>query len=210
MNGYLERLTRSVMQPSQRVHPMVGSVFAPESHNLRTEAGATLEISQTAAAQQEDVEERRQLRDEVSLPKNAAIRGVHEQPPIEDRHFTPVVPKPMEANAPHAPVHVIKPLSLPGTKLETATEREFTPLMPPVREQHAETLGKPPAAASQRRRTDSENQRAAALEPDEIQIHIGRVEVVAVPQTQMPVFPKTVRKTPSLDEYLRRRDGRSL
>jgi hypothetical protein len=47
-------------------------------------------------------------------------------------------------------------------------------------------------------------------EPDEIQIHIGRIEVTAVqagPPTQ--VAPRPARWSPSLKEYLRRRDRKS-
>lgn len=48
-------------------------------------------------------------------------------------------------------------------------------------------------------------------EPDEIQIHIGRIEVVAVPPAPAPpASPKPQRHTPSLDEYLRRRDRKAL
>jgi len=45
----------------------------------------------------------------------------------------------------------------------------------------------------------------ASREPDEIQIHIGRIEVVAVPQ-QQAIRPaaKSSRKSLSLDEYLKR------
>jgi len=47
-------------------------------------------------------------------------------------------------------------------------------------------------------------------EPDEIQIHIGRIEVVAVPPAPVPPAAlKPQRGVPSLDEYLRRRDGRA-
>jgi hypothetical protein len=45
-------------------------------------------------------------------------------------------------------------------------------------------------------------------QPDEIQIHIGRIEVIAVPAAPaQPALATTQRKTPSLDEYLQRRDG---
>jgi hypothetical protein len=45
----------------------------------------------------------------------------------------------------------------------------------------------------------------ATREPDEIQIHIGRIEVVAVPQQQAARAPaKSTRKSVSLDEYLKR------
>lgn len=52
--------------------------------------------------------------------------------------------------------------------------------------------------------------RSARPEPDEIVIHIGRVEVIAVPPAPAPpVATKPQRWTPSLDEYLRGRDRRS-
>jgi hypothetical protein len=47
-----------------------------------------------------------------------------------------------------------------------------------------------------------------ARELGEIQIHIGRIEVTAVPQAARPA-PAPARKALSLDEYLRRRDGRA-
>jgi hypothetical protein len=52
--------------------------------------------------------------------------------------------------------------------------------------------------------------RSADREPEEIQIHIGRIEVTAVqPAPAIPPTPKPRRVTPSLDEYLRRRDRRT-
>ncbi|MBW0001702.1 MAG: hypothetical protein JO015_21610 [Verrucomicrobia bacterium] len=49
---------------------------------------------------------------------------------------------------------------------------------------------------------------AAQPAPDEIRIHIGRIEVIAVPPPPVtPASPKPARRAPSLDEYLRRRDG---
>jgi hypothetical protein len=47
-----------------------------------------------------------------------------------------------------------------------------------------------------------------AREPDEIQIHIGRIEVTAVHPAPAPAAAKPQRNVPSLDEYLRRRDRR--
>lgn len=47
-----------------------------------------------------------------------------------------------------------------------------------------------------------------AREADEIQIHIGRIEVTAVQQRSAPPAAKPTRKGMSLDEYLRRADGR--
>jgi hypothetical protein len=47
--------------------------------------------------------------------------------------------------------------------------------------------------------------------PDEIQIHIGRIEVIAAPPpTARPPAPSSRRGSQSLDEYLRRRDRRAV
>jgi hypothetical protein len=48
-----------------------------------------------------------------------------------------------------------------------------------------------------------------AREADEIQIHIGRIEVTAVQPAPAPAAAKPQRNVPSLDEYLRRRDRRA-
>jgi hypothetical protein len=42
---------------------------------------------------------------------------------------------------------------------------------------------------------------------DEIEINIGRIEVTAAPPPLRAAAPKTQRKAPSLDDYLRRRNG---
>ena len=67
-------------------------------------------------------------------------------------------------------------------------------------------LKKKPLHAGGPRRTEP-----PAREPDEIQIHIGRIEVIAVPPPKaQPAPAKPPRTGPSLEEYLRRRDRRSL
>ncbi len=49
-----------------------------------------------------------------------------------------------------------------------------------------------------------------AERPDEIQIHIGRIEVTAVPPAPVPPAARPATKSVSLDEYLKRRDARAL
>lgn len=46
-------------------------------------------------------------------------------------------------------------------------------------------------------------------EPDEIRIHIGRIEVTAVPPPQVRSDPKPVNPALNLNDYLKRRSGRS-
>jgi hypothetical protein len=70
----------------------------------------------------------------------------------------------------------------------------------------------PPANSFPADRPKPENllssSRAIAREPDEIEIHIGRIEVTAVQQTSAAPVAKPARKGLSLDEYLRRANGR--
>lgn len=59
-----------------------------------------------------------------------------------------------------------------------------------------------------RQRADTSH--PAEREPEEIQIHIGRIEVTAVPQAPATAPGKVLCRSLSLDEYLRRRDGRTI
>lgn len=69
------------------------------------------------------------------------------------------------------------------------------------------------ATGSEPRREQSrESRRQRELqprEPDEIHVHIGRIEVTAMQPAPMPAQPAPMRKTPSLDDYLRRGNGRA-
>ena len=52
-------------------------------------------------------------------------------------------------------------------------------------------------------------QRMSQPQADEIQIHIGRVEVIAMHPPAPRAVPAPVRKSQSLDEYLRGSNGRA-
>ena len=65
------------------------------------------------------------------------------------------------------------------------------------------------ATSRVRARQRADTSHPGEREPEEIQIHIGRIEVSAVPQAPAPVPGKVLRRALSLDEYLRRRDGRT-
>lgn len=68
-----------------------------------------------------------------------------------------------------------------------------------------------PFAAAPRSTPQENSSRRSATpprQPDEIQIHIGRIEVTAVQQTPVPPAAKPARKGLSLDEYLQRANRR--
>jgi len=99
--------------------------------------------------------------------------------------------------------------------MEAVTQRPFVPVVAGDFGPPAVSGGGPAGpAAPARRVAGSDHGRegrapAAPRGPDEINIHIGRIEVTAAPPPPLrPAAPKAHRKAPSLDEYLRRRSGR--
>jgi hypothetical protein len=86
----------------------------------------------------------------------------------------------------------------------------FSPLTPTVTSPKRHPFQ---AASGWERKPDkaspSQRSGASVREPDEIQIHIGRIEVTAAqPAMQRPTAAQPRRLAPSLAEYLRRRDRR--
>lgn len=79
------------------------------------------------------------------------------------------------------------------------------PLRPPFEAEMVPALRKPPLQAPQFVARPQPETRAA----DDIQINIGRIEVIAVPQSAPRTTPMPTRKGMSLDEYLSRRNGRA-
>jgi hypothetical protein len=55
----------------------------------------------------------------------------------------------------------------------------------------------------------AQQQARAERQGDEIQIHIGRIEVIATPPAAPRPMPVPARKSQTLDEYLRRGSGRA-
>jgi hypothetical protein len=92
----------------------------------------------------------------------------------------------------------------------------YTPLLPPtVQTADAEGGALPPSQAvvstASKKEAFAAPRRAVASErePDEIQIHIGRIEVTAVPQTAPRPAVVPASKSINLDEYLKRGRGRA-
>jgi hypothetical protein len=66
-----------------------------------------------------------------------------------------------------------------------------------------------PGAAGTPRRTVPHRVSQPERERDEIEIHIGRIEVTAVPQAAARPAIQPARKSLNLDEYLKRRNRRA-
>jgi len=151
--------------------------------------------------------------------------------PTQNRLLTPLVPGPKENAkifiAPLLPAkdsnerqeRPLKPrreitASPPPQKIGGQTE-EIAQRAPVTKQTSRKLAGHAPSmfttSADRSERMGTHRGRPTRPEPDEIQIHIGRIEVVAVPPPPTPPAPlKPQRSTPSLDEYLRRRDRKAL
>ena len=81
----------------------------------------------------------------------------------------------------------------------------YTPLLAVNTIQNAAPFASASVKQQRTRSSSSLHRARPAGEPDEVQIHIGRIEVTAVapsPSSRAPINP--ARKSPSLDEYLKR------
>jgi hypothetical protein len=219
MSGYLHRLVHTVSHPRETVHPRTGSLFAPRAPLLSMPANeqSRIESGNLEIDRQKDNDSSQRL-------ENAHLSIIYHSPriyesvqhaevsrPAADRaqHDTlgPVVEVPQLLVAPEAQRAV--PYSRHG-----AGDQSYLPLIQLQRSEGNSTRPGSPLYS-----TDSNSAREARAnlpaagrpirtEPDEIQIHIGRIEVTAV-QAPAARALKAPDKTLSLDAYLERRNGKA-
>jgi hypothetical protein len=231
MSGYLERLVagtaqRTTQQPS--IRPVLGSVFSAPQHSGVSEVHEeNRKETGPIELRNEDIVEG--ARQEVAEPQPFA--GV--EPPRDHHAMFTQITRPEATHHEvvrdnRQSIEIVRHIAVsdPGISQlsvhhETEEKRErvesaeapaetvlaYKPLMTesaphPVSEvrpfKSSDTFASGRSGKSKQADT-------ALREPDEIQIHIGRIEVVAVPQ-QQAVRPaaKSSRKSPSLDDYLKR------
>jgi hypothetical protein len=213
MSGYLQRLVQTAAQPVQSVHPFAGSIFA-SSHDDQTRG---IESEEFVAAT-------------PAIDRHASPTL---QPQTVPQHNTQPEGVPLREYRPIAPASVVTSLQIEGeanallfqqeqfaqrrhpsaNTEETEVERlsspvtsqtEFHPLMSEEPFVAEPDLTHAPFQA--KTRASGDNRRSVARERtcDDIQIHIGRIEVTAV-HPPAPRTAKTPDRGPSLDAYLNRR-----
>lgn len=158
------------------------------------------------------------MRDESALPNGQT-----------ERPFQPISPL-SNASGPESRGHTDPPAGTPNptsgvllhddfdnaadaAAMETTAAR-YSPLVleGSAPRSSPQALPAPPTRSTDQSRSNRDlarQQRPPPRDPDEIQIHIGRIEVTAVPPPQVKAAPAPTRKSPSLDEYLKRRPGRA-
>jgi hypothetical protein len=231
MNGFLHRVVTSVVRPQPSLHPLVESIYStpmrhrPREPRLQFEAivpGSPMEHFEGQAVQPDSFSE--QVQSPVSS-LTLQVKAQHEKITREGGVFRPMLSR-QEAN----PTSDAMRLNPSAERTEDSTSSasfgeglrkasDYVPIVADHRsrdermdvinpsEMHAQSEDLSTVARVNDRRQSpqiSHIPRNAQPQSDDIQIHIGRIEVVAVPQAppRPPIAP--TRKGISLDEYLSR------
>jgi hypothetical protein len=240
MSHFLARLASGVTQsPSSasapRLRPLVGSIYQPLGLHAAGEPAARPGMeawqpdssdahSQSAQAPPAIVRteppHRQQAsgREESALPYSAPAPSVNSQQSATVKPHQTLLPQ--QATEPLLHTEARNNFDERSQPVQPAiegarVEPNRTPIPPPPA--NALQLLMPQAAIQPASRPASSQakepvRRAAqpSREPDEIHIHIGRVEVAAIAQpAARPAPAAPARRAMSLDEYLRRSNGRS-
>jgi hypothetical protein len=206
MSGYLRRLASSARSPGQSIHPAVRSLFSAPQQDavlpiLEEDNVTTVNKPESLPARAQDepqvlvhessstLSQEPNASPEMMAPKRealeaSAIRIVKE--PLREEQ--PLLERPEPDRQPNAPkptaipTHVYQPLIAESVGRKVGQQSTVLKGLSPLSDR---------TARSER-------------EPDEIQIHIGRIEVTAVPPPVSRPQTKPARKSLSLDEYLKR------
>jgi hypothetical protein len=213
MSGYLQRIASGVLHSQRAIHPDVGSLWMPQRNAVPSEqfnetmapivprrstqpdaqqtrsALAHMSNKQEPDPPLQDLSARRQ---DASIPVESRLEPEH--PPLVVRDATMTQAREGQNADAAAPRATFTPLVATPSHESLPQPRTFTPASTPVRERLQRTVQLTPPATPQ---------------PDEIEIHIGRIEVAAVLPQPAPRLPaRPVRKSLDLSEYLKR-DRRS-
>jgi hypothetical protein len=234
MSGYLHRLVRTVSHPQETVHPRTGSLFAPyrSAPDPTTESFEQVETVATYPARSEssttgEPAETVQHPARSDDSQSPLLSGTADEPPRTNESALrkdvsrPAGDKAQDDTLEH-PVQAPRPRVAPQAQRAVpqlrhgAGVQSYAPLIHPQRNEAQSAMPVTPQISTEARdkREAKANLMAegrptrAEREPDEIQIHIGRIEVTAV-QPPAPQTPKPSDKAISLDAYLERRNGRA-
>ncbi len=232
MSGYLQRLAARAMQPTEAIHPVLGSVFSPQyaaeqqmcaqEENETVASSSPASYARVSRSEGLEVDEQTVTRDSRSPAAGVQIRPPDIPKTTEaarsttvrntSKSFEPLLPRKEEEIPTSVEPAQRRDSSRGEHAQQTVLQHVYTPLVTSeIRSPQEKPGGQPTGYVSPDRRPQTRlaTGGAQASEPDEIQIHIGRIEVTAVPQTQIRPALKSARKGMSLDEYLKSRNRRA-
>jgi hypothetical protein len=223
MSNFLQRVAASVIQPQSKLRPILGSVFAPPV--LRS---AEAPLSAEAQIASQTFLPHRQ--ESVAPPAfNASTPAGRDSllPAIAQEEFSPVSSH-RSPNTDQVPLIAVTSLgelqkptqAHPQTEnldrslasLKPAAAVSYQPLIAAMQETSPRLQPREPmpAAATIRsaRAEAARRSQPAQREPDEIHIHIGRIEVAAIPQQAPRPAATAARRSLNLSDYLKHSSGR--
>ncbi len=163
------------------------SVFAVEMVQSEVPAAGADKMRAGAELVEKRREEKMEERTTTQTMSGKAQRAEHNASQVVFRdRFVPLVPRQVTST------------DVPRMLAEAPKRRVAHALQPAMANRGKE-----------RNREAAGGAKPAEREPDEIQIHIGRIEVTATPPAPARPAAKPMRKTPTLDDYLKRRHGRT-
>jgi hypothetical protein len=210
MSGYLQRIASGVLHSQRAIHPAIGSLWMPQRNAVPSE-----QFDETMAP----IVPRRSTQPDAQQTRSALAHMSNKQepdPPLQDlsaRRQDASIPVESRLE-PERPPLVVRDATMTQARHgqhadDLARPTAFTPLVATSsRASMLQPRGIVPASMLSRERTLPVTP-SPAPQPDEIEIHIGRIEVAAVLPQPAPRLPaRPVRKSLDLNEYLKR-DRRS-
>jgi hypothetical protein len=223
MTGYLQRLSLGALNPGGAIHPVLGSVFSaptfgrtpdvfPGEEDVLSRGRSESYVTPSREAPRVFQDPGPELGPAVSTTVPFQIRS-HER-----TSFKPLVTRTEQEDIERSAVPSVRMKDETG-RLEDPEVVHPGPYRPFVaenlrRRDHQETFRVAPSpfsadAGKNEKGNLSRRPGPPEREPDDIQIHIGRIEVTAVPPAPARPAAKPARQSLNLDDYLKRGDGRA-
>jgi hypothetical protein len=220
MSNFLQRVVATVIQPKVKLQPMLGSIFAPRTFYSPAEFSPIEISSQTlipdgdepATAPRFDTSSQFFTKNALETEDRWLRSTAHEDSSVSRPNRSPSAYQPLlpafdsprnlrtpaqsEALVEDSPLESLKPAADPAASPTSRQRLIAVSQSPPSRLQPLDSPSNP-------RRFQP-----AQREPDEIHIHIGRIEVAAIAEPAPRPAAAQARRSVNLDEYLRRSNGR--
>lgn len=237
MSNFLQRVAAAAIQPPARLHPILGSHFASTAVGSSKDffsAGAEIALQTLAPHPNEPIatstfgaSDQTRRADPSSAPPDQGLSSAHAprifnaDPPLlpafDPRHQagTTTQAHSFSAMAEGAEAIDVNPSThqaeITVVPQPAPKKSPYQTLLAPTQQPAPRLHPHEPVAASAMRASRAEAARRsqpAQHEPDEVHIHIGRIEVAAVPQQAARPAAASARRSINLSDYLAR-NGRS-